>query len=437
MSGPVRLLRRVRSLAALLALLLAVSACEFDGAYDLPLPGGPVSEDDSFEVTAEFADILNVVPHSVVMVDDVEVGEVVDVERVGWHARITMRVRDDVVLPANAVAQIKQVSLLGEKYVSLEEPTDAAPVGRLADGDQIPLSATGRNPEVEEVLGALSFLLSGGGVAQLGTITRELNDAMDGRTSRLRALLRELDSVVGVLDQQKGDIVHALESLDHLSATLNREKGIVGDAIDATGPAVRVLADQHRALMRLLTSLDRLGTVGTRVIRASRADLVSVLRDLGPTLGRLGDAGDQLALGLNTLLSFPFPQEASEVVKGDYANAAIRADIDLTNLQQYFEDQGLPGLPPVVVPDPGELAEDVAACLATGDITSDACVAVIADADLLSQLQKACAKKKYEDNEVCQALGTLPGLPTLPGVTGDSGDTGAAPSLSDLVGGAS
>ena len=118
------------------------------------------------------------------MVDDVTVGEVTDVERVGWHAKITMRVRKDVDLPDNAIAEIRQVSLLGEKYVALEPPAEGAPTGRLGDGDNIPLSATGRNPEVEEVLGALSFLLSGGGVAQLGTITQELNKAMGGRAGR-------------------------------------------------------------------------------------------------------------------------------------------------------------------------------------------------------------------------------------------------------------
>ena len=57
------------------------------------------------------------------------------------------------------------------------------------------------------MLGALSFLLSGGGVAQLGTITHELNEVMDGRTDRLRHLLGSLEDVVGTLDDQKADII--------------------------------------------------------------------------------------------------------------------------------------------------------------------------------------------------------------------------------------
>jgi phospholipid/cholesterol/gamma-HCH transport system substrate-binding protein len=135
-----------RRIVLLFAALLLVTSCKFDGAYDLPLPGGPVDADNAIKVTAEFEDILNIVPKSPVMVDDVTVGEVTDVERVGWHAKITMLVRKDVELPDNAIAEIRQVSLLGEKYVALEPPPDGASPGRLGDGDNIALAATGRNP---------------------------------------------------------------------------------------------------------------------------------------------------------------------------------------------------------------------------------------------------------------------------------------------------
>ncbi|HSV40838.1 MAG TPA: MlaD family protein, partial [Nocardioidaceae bacterium] len=145
---------RRTALAVTSALLgaFALTGCE---AYDLPLPGSPVDNDKSFEVTAEFNDVLNLVPRSPVLVNDVTVGEVVSLDRIGWHAGATLRIQDDVVLPANTVAQIEQSSLLGEKYVSLQ-PGPGPAEGRLEDGDKIPLSSTGRNPELEEVLGSLS-----------------------------------------------------------------------------------------------------------------------------------------------------------------------------------------------------------------------------------------------------------------------------------------
>nr|WP_221634124.1 MCE family protein [Nocardioides luti] len=405
---------------------LLATGCKFDGAYDLPLPGGPVSDGDSYVVTAEFADILNVVPKSPVMVDDVTVGEVTDIERVGWHAKITMRVRKDVVLPDNAIADIRQVSLLGEKYVALEPPADEEPKGRLGANDNIPLSATGRNPEVEEVLGALSFLLSGGGVGQLGTITEELNKVMDGRTGRLKHLLGSLEDVIGTLDAQKADIISALESMNNLTATLNEERGTIGEALDVIGPAVSVLDDQHDELIGMLKALDNLGVVGTRVIGASKDDLIKTLAELRPVLSKLSDAGDSLAPGLDMAISFPFPKEAANVVKGDYANAYIRAGINLSDFVPIPDDPGLP-IPPVEPPDPGQVLSDVQKCLQSGDISSKACAKVLKDADSYKKLKKACKKDKNKDNEVCQVVNQVPdgpGLPEIPGLPGVTGATG-------------
>jgi phospholipid/cholesterol/gamma-HCH transport system substrate-binding protein len=418
---PGRRLVRWLSLAAAGSLL--VSGCQFDGAYDLPLPGGPVNEDNGIEVTAEFEDILNVVPRSPVMVDDVTVGEVTEVERVGWHAKVTLMVRDDVVLPDNAIAEIRQVSLLGEKYVALEPPPEGATQGRLQDGDNIPLSSTGRNPEVEEVLGALSMLLSGGGVAQLGTITTEINKAMSGREEDLKALLSTLTDVVGTLDDQKGDIIRALESVNNLTGTLNAEKQTIQGALDAAGPAVRVLADQHEELVSMLQALDRLGVVGTKVIRASKDNVLKSLDHLQPILSKLRAAGDDLAPGLNLLISFPFPQEASDIVRGDYANTSIKADISLANLLPSgveLPELPLPDIPLPDIPDPGQVLDDVRKCLEGANIASAACRKVLADVDLLTQLKQKCTKDRYAGNPVCQVLATLPDVPLddLPDVLG-------------------
>lgn len=325
--------RRSAGLLLLLVVAFVASSCRFDGAYDLPLPGGKaVSSGDAITITAEFTDALNVVPRTAVMVDDVPVGQVSQVDRVGWHARVTMQVRKDLKLPANAAAEIRQTSLLGEKYVALIDPVGQAPTGRLSDGDNIPLADTSRNPEVEEVLGALSFVLSGGGIGQLHTISTELNKMMNGRTDEMRDVLGRINTLVAALDDQKDDIVTAMSAIDRLSATLNREHDTIGSAIDAIGPAVKVLDQQHRALVTMLRTLDELGAVGTRVIRGSRENLVATLRHLEPTLRELSDAGMSLPRGLGLLASFPFPKEAANLAMGDYANALFYMKFDLNKL---------------------------------------------------------------------------------------------------------
>jgi phospholipid/cholesterol/gamma-HCH transport system substrate-binding protein len=343
---------RLRAVTAALVCTLTLSACE---AYDLPLPGSPVDEDQSYEITAEFEDVLNLVPRSPVKVNDVTVGEVIELERTGWNAAVRLRIQDDVELPENVVADIRQTSLLGEKYISLEAPPDDEASGELSDGDEIPLSRTGRNPELEEVLGALAFLLNGGGIGQMKTITTEINKVFDGRQDRVRHVLGELETLVGGLDEQKEDIIGAMEAMNGLAKTLNQEKQTVVAAIDEFGPAVKVLADQHAGLMDMLRALDRLGVVGTRVINATKEDLLADLRHLQPILREIAKADEEIPEALGLLISFPFPIESNDIVHGDYANTSIVFSFDFDNLYNNFlggEDKGgdsplpdLPGLP--------------------------------------------------------------------------------------------
>ena len=68
--------------------------------------------------------------------------------------------------------------------------------------------------------------------------------------------------------------------MNGLAKTLNAERETIGEALDAMGPAVEVLAAQHDELIEMLGALDKLGVVGTRVIGASKDNLIKTLADL-------------------------------------------------------------------------------------------------------------------------------------------------------------
>lgn len=333
--------RRTLGAATAVAGVLVVGGCQ--GAFDLPLPGGAAQRGEVFRVTAEFADVLDLVPQSSVKVDQVTVGAVEKIELNGWTARVTLRLPRSVELPDNAVAALKQTSLLGEKYVELAPPPAAAPQGRLGEGDNIPLDRTGRNPEVEEVLSAMSLLLNGGGVAQLKIIETELNDAMRGNQAQIKDVISQLDTFVGGLDRQKSEIVRAIDNLDKLSGRLAAQKDDLAKALDELPAGLQVLADQRQQLVRMLSALSRLGAVGTRVIQQSTADTAANLKALQPILAELTKAGDNLPQSLQLLLTYPFSDSTTGAMKGDYTN--MSADIDL-DLQGIAGNLGLPGTLP-------------------------------------------------------------------------------------------
>ena len=326
--------RCVRAMLALIAGALVLTGCSFGGAYELPLPGKVVSESDGYKITAYFKDVVSVVPRTLVMSNDVPVGQVDSVTREGWNAKVVMTIKKDIVLPKTATAAVQQTSLLGEKYIALTAPTGStvAKDGQLAAGTVLPLADNHADPEVEDVLGALSALLSGGGVAQLHTISVELNKAMNGRQAQMRGALKQVNAFIGSLDEQKATIVAAMDSVNRLATTLNHERSTIGDALDSFGPALQVLNQQHKGLVKMLASLNRLGKVGTSVITQSKDDLIATLKDLKPALKGLADAGDSLAPGLMLMASFPFPPAAATLAKGDYSNALFAMDINLDQL---------------------------------------------------------------------------------------------------------
>jgi phospholipid/cholesterol/gamma-HCH transport system substrate-binding protein len=304
---------RLRRLAALGTLVLLLAGCGFRGAYSFSLPGGADVGDNPYTVQVEFLDVLDLVQQSGVKVADVPVGRVDKIElNKDWTAKVTLTVNGNVHLPANAVAKIQQSSLLGEKFVELAAPGNEKAEGSLRDHPHIPLSRTNRNVEVEELLGALSLVLNGGGLAQLQTINRELGEALQGRETAVRSTLTELDTFIGGLDTQKAEINRALDSANTLAGTLASRTATIDTALADIGPGLDVINQQRDLLVSMLQSLARLGDVGTRIINESATDTVADLKLLQPILTQLAAAGPDLAGSLDLLLTYPFP--ASSVI---------------------------------------------------------------------------------------------------------------------------
>lgn len=414
-------LRRTRLALGLLAASLTLSACEFD-VYSLPLPGGPDTGDDPITVTAMFADVLDLVPKSTVKINDITVGAVTDVDLDGYTALVTMELQNDIDLPDDAVARLRQTSLLGEKFVELDAPADGGNAERLGDGDLIQLEQTGRNPEVEEVLGALSLVLNGGGVAQLKTIASELNNALEGREDSARSVLQQLDVFTETLDDNKGDIVDAIERLNQLAISVRQQQGTIDEALDELPSALRSLDRQREDLVTMLESLNELGDVGVRVIEQSKDTTIETIRQLQPVLTELANSGDAFVKAFNVFLTYPFvdevvgrdPQVARNLHMGDYTNLSVELEVDLS--------LGLTGVPtslPTLLPtelEPTAVVGAVLNCLTSGDLTSKACQKVLADVELLLQLREECAKPKNEDVVVCTLLTQVPGLPAIGGL---------------------
>ncbi len=329
---------RVGRFAALIALVLTfATGCKFSGIYSLPLPGAVANGSDTYTLKVQFRDVQDLVPYSAVKVNDATVGHVKSVAVQGHHALVVVQLKNSVKLPANSTALISQTSLLGEKFVALQPPADRSKwVGHLQPGATIKLPNTDSDATVEEVLGALSLVLNGGGLEQIQTITREMNKALSGREGNTRDLLEQLRTFAGGLNNQKNDIITALQKVDHLAQTIRANESAVTNAIDRFPAALKVLSDNTDELTKMLTALSNLGAVATRVINSSKEDLLTNLRNLKPTLTELAKAGEVIPSTLQILLTFPEADGTQDVYRGDYTNVDLQIDLSTSQLEQNF-----------------------------------------------------------------------------------------------------
>jgi phospholipid/cholesterol/gamma-HCH transport system substrate-binding protein len=315
--------------------MAGISGCGWRGLNSLPLPGTQGNGPGAYVIQAQMPDVNNIQPNSRVRVADVTVGHVTKIERQGWHALVTMRVDGDVALPANATAKIGTTSLLGSYHIELGPPKDEAPQGKLRDGSLIALAHGGAYPSTEQTLAALSLVLNGGGLGQAQDITEALSTAFRGREKDLRGLIGQLDKFAASLNEQSGDIIAATDSLNRLVGKFAEQQPVLDRALATIPDALAVLNDERDNLVAAADQLSKFSALTVDSVNRTKANLVAELRQVGPVLESLANAGPALTRSLSLLATFPFPNETFEnFQRGDYANLTAIIDLTLSRIDQ-------------------------------------------------------------------------------------------------------
>ncbi|MGO9158196.1 MCE family protein [Mycobacterium sp.] len=333
--------RRSGAVLAIALAVAAVSGCGalrgFRGANSLPLPDRVGVGPGHYTIQAQMPDVQNLKENSRVQFNDVLIGNVAKVERQGWHALVTMTIEPNADLPANATAAVGQTSLLGTLHVELATPPGVAPKGKLHNGSVIPLSSASAYPSTEQTLGAVSLVLNGGGLGQLQDITQTLSTAFSGRGQDLRSLITQLDKFTAYLNDQKDDIIAALDSLNNLVGQVAEQKPVLDKALKTIPDAITVLKDEREKLADALGRFGPFGDVAADVLEPTKENLIKELGDVGPVEQSLANSGLALTRGLDylTVPLFSKPPVA-KWIRGDYGNLTGVFDLTLSRLDSSF-----------------------------------------------------------------------------------------------------
>jgi len=247
----------LRRIVVLLAVLLVAAGCSMPGRTTGPLT-----------ITATFKDVGDLVVNHSVQVADVRVGSVTKIELTpDFKAKVTMSVKD-VHLKADAVATIRQTSLLGEKFIELRpcDPSGAHQdqgcdpnAGPLANPGAIRDNHTSQAPELEFVADAAIRLLAASALPDdLATLVKTGSVGFGGRAVELRGLVDDLSTISGTLADQTSNIQTIIDGLDKATGTLAANDPALDQLLVNLSNTTTVLANNRDQTVATLQALTRL-----------------------------------------------------------------------------------------------------------------------------------------------------------------------------------
>ena len=315
-----------------------LAGCEFGGLNSISLPGTEGHGGGAYSITVELADVATLPQNSPVMVDDVTVGSVSGIAARqrpdgSFYAAVKLALNPNVVVPANATANVAQTSLLGSQHVELAAPKNQPPAGKLVDGATIRESHTSRFPTTEEVLAALGVVVNKGNLGALQDITDEAYAAVAGRQDEFTDLVPRLAELTTSLDRQTADIISAAEGLNRFAGILSRSKDSLGRTLDSLPAALEVLNNNRANIVDAFGALRSFALVASRMLSQTKDDFAADLKDLYPVIKSLNDNADDFIKALEFLPTFPFHYKyLRNAVRGDYLNVFTTFDLTLRRL---------------------------------------------------------------------------------------------------------
>lgn len=256
------------------------------------------------------------------------VGRVTGMELSEHGFEATLRLKDEVDVPATVVVEVHSMSAVGEQYVELvpaREVDDSTPL--LSEGDRIGVGRTSAPVEIGPVLDNLQALVDSVPPEQLSVLINETGAALDGRSSDLEEILGRGASLIETADANFRPTAILIEDTEPLLTTVNGQSA----EIDGLTRNLRDVTDELRAgdadLRLLLEQGPSFATETTELIDDLEPVLPTFLKPVttvSTVLARYHNHLEQLLsdypLAVAAVQSVTLPEAATDDVRLTLAN---------------------------------------------------------------------------------------------------------------------
>ncbi len=212
-------------------------------------------------VVAYFTTAVGLYPGDEVRVVGVPVGTIESIQPRAADVKVTMKMRDDVKLPADAKAIVIAPNLVAARFVQFTPAYTSGPA--MADGAEVGLDRTGVPVEWDEVKEQLTQLSTQLGPQQgsmggpLSEFVNQAADTFDGNGDSFRNALRELSQTAGRLGDSRTDLFGTVRNLQVLVNALSNSNEQIVQFANHVASVSQVLADSSADLDATLGTLNQ------------------------------------------------------------------------------------------------------------------------------------------------------------------------------------
>ncbi len=252
-------MRAIRVLVAALVGIAGLAGCSGGGG-------------DTYQVTARFPEAIALYEDSDVKVMGVPIGTVTDIEIDGDAILVTMEIDADAPLPADAVASILPVSLIGERVITFSpawKPGDE----RLAPGTELPPERSLIPVEPDEALASITELLTSLRPESIARILDEGAAALDGNGRTINATLLELSQLIPYLAQQDDEFSALADDIGSLADVVRARDDEIAALLEDFATVADVLAEERQEIIDFVESLASLSRQGRALLTAYEVTL--------------------------------------------------------------------------------------------------------------------------------------------------------------------
>ncbi|RJO76946.1 MCE family protein [Nocardia panacis] len=305
----------------------AVSGCGLT-VERMPLPK-PGLSGETYTVTAEFDNALNLPEQAKVKIGGSDVGVVSNIRTKNFKAIVDLTIRKDIELPRGTTAELRQATPLGDVFIAVSKPKAEPGAAILKSGDRIEQTSAGAT--VEQLLISVSLLFNGGGIASLTKLGTELDSIIGGRGEQLAHVLTQMTSVVGNLNANSARVDEVLAQFNGLANTLQTRRAELGQVADSLPQMIGAIAENNRNLGDLLGKISTASAALGDYADTTGPQLASLLDNTKELMAAIARTGDNFGTLLDRMHTIR-PKVDATFRGSSFAIFAYATSLDLSAL---------------------------------------------------------------------------------------------------------